>query len=248
MAPVDSPERPGTTAAGRLSRALLRMLMKRASVVTSEPVADGFRLITLEGAALKGVEWTAGQRIQIAMNSLFIARTYTPIEWSRAAGRTCIVAYAHGDGPGSAWVRSVQPGDECDIFGPRRSLDLRHINGPLAVFGDETSIGLAYALVRQDRSRSAVCYFEVGDRESAAQLVAQLQIETVTLFERRNDNGHVAEMEAALPPLVGAGRSFVLTGQAGTIQRLRQGLKRQAVPATRIVTKAYWAPGKTGLD
>ena len=59
---------------------------------------------------------------------------------------------------------------------------------------------------------------------------------------------HLEEMEAALPALAAAGATFVLTGKAGTIQRLRQELKRQAVPAERIVAKAYWAPGKTGLD
>jgi NADPH-dependent ferric siderophore reductase len=55
-------------------------------------------------------------------------------------------------------------------------------------------------------------------------------------------------MMAALPAQVAAGASFVLTGKAGTIQHVRQGLRQLAVPASRIVAKAYWAPGKTGLD
>jgi NADPH-dependent ferric siderophore reductase len=44
------------------------------------------------------------------------------------------------------------------------------------------------------------------------------------------------------------GASFVLTGQASAIQRLRQHLRAQGVPASRILTKAYWAHGKRGLD
>jgi hypothetical protein len=55
-------------------------------------------------------------------------------------------------------------------------------------------------------------------------------------------------MEATLPELIKAGASFVLTGKAGTIQRLRQRLKQHNVASRRIVTKAYWAPGKIGLD
>jgi hypothetical protein len=51
--------------------------------------------------------------------------------------------YAHGVGAGSGWVRDVKPGDECDVFGPRNSIDVRPASGPLAVFGDETSIDLA---------------------------------------------------------------------------------------------------------
>jgi len=70
----------------------------------------------------------------------------------------------------------------------------------------------------------------------------------VALFERTADDAHVGEMEVRLATLAAGGTGFVLTGKAGTVQRLRQRLKRLAVPASRIATKAYWAPGKTGLD
>ena len=226
----------------------MHLLIKRATVVASERLADRFWLITLEGPALKNVVWIPGQKVQIAMGSAFMARTYTPIEWNAAAGRTCILAYAHGEGPGSAWVRAVEPGDECDIFGPRASLDLARLPGPLAIVGDETSIGLAYAATYQGRPRSVACLFEVDGVESAGQVAAQLGIQDAVLFAKRGDDAHVAAMEAALPALVAAGASFVLSGKAGTIQRLRQSLRQQAVPATRRITKAYWAPGKTGLD
>ncbi|MDT2021728.1 siderophore-interacting protein [Methylocella sp. CPCC 101449] len=244
----EAPERATTKTPGRLSRALLRMLMKQATVVASEPLSDRFALITLEGKALQDVTWVPGQKIQIAMGSAFVARTYTPMDWNTVAGRTRILAFTHGEGPGSAWVRNVRPGDVCDLFGPRSSLDVRQTTGPLAVFGDETSIGLAYALLRQDRTRSVMCHFEVGDREGASQLLEKLEIGPAALFERQGNGTHILEMEAALQAQVDDGATFALTGQAGTIQRLRQGLKRQEVPAARILTKAYWAPGKTGLD
>ena len=244
----EAPERATAKTPGRLSRALLRMLMKQATVVASEPLADDIRLITLDGKALEAVTWTPGQKIQIAMGSAFVARTYTPIDWDPAAGRSRIVAYAHGEGPGSAWVGNVRPGDAGDLFGPSHSLDVRQTSGPLAVFGDETAIGLAYALLRQDRARSVTCHFEVGDRESTSRLLEGLEIGPAVLFARQGNGTHILEMEGALQALVDAGATFVLAGQAGTIQRLRQSLKRQAVPAARILTKAYWAPGKTGLD
>ena len=248
MLPMESPERPAAEAPGRLSQALLRLLMRRATVIAAERLADRFRLITLEGQALEGVAWVPGQKIQVAMGSAFVARTYTPIEWNASAGRVCILGYEHGDGPGSRWVRGVQPGDSCDLFGPRASLDARRANGPLAVFGDETSIGLAYALARQDPARSVACQFEVGDVVSARQVTAQFGLGEAALLARERGDAHLGAMEAAIPALAGTGASFVLTGKAGTIQRLRQSLKQHAVPAGRILTKAYWAPGKTGLD
>lgn len=248
MPPMEAREPRGTETPGRLSKALLRLLMKRATVVATESLADGFRLLTLEGAAFKGVAWTPGQKMQVAMGSAFVARTYTPIEWDASAGRFCILAYAHGDGPGSAWTRAVEPGDECDVFGPRSSLDASRMTEPLVVFGDETSMGLAHALTSEHRNRSCACYFEVGDMESARRVMARLAIGDAALFPRRDGDAHLEEMEAVLPALASAGAAFILTGKAGTIQRLRQGLKRQAVAAARIIAKAYWAPGKTGLD
>jgi NADPH-dependent ferric siderophore reductase len=234
--------------AGQLSQALLRLLMKRVTVVANEALADRFRLITLECAAFKRATWAPGQKIQIAMGSAFIARTYTPIEWNASAGRLSILGYEHGDRPGSAWVSGIEPGDTCDMFGPRASLDVRHATRPLAVFGDETSIGLAYALSHQDRARSVACHFEVGDVQSTEQVVARLGLGDAALSAKGGDDAHIEQMEAALPALVAVGAVFVLAGKANTIQRLRQNLKRQAVPTARIVTKAYWAPGKTGLD
>jgi NADPH-dependent ferric siderophore reductase len=149
---------------------------------------------------------------------------------------------------GSAWILGVEPGDECDLFGPRASLDVRQTTGPLAIFGDETSIGLAYALARHDPARSVACHFEVGNVESCKQVVARLGIGDTVLFARSDDDAHLAALEATLPALIATGASFVLTGKAGTIQQLRQSLKRQAVGTKQIVTKAYWAPGKVGLD
>lgn len=246
MLAADSPERPtAARPAGRLSRALMRLLMKRATIVAGEWLADRFRLITLEGEALAGVAWAPGDKIQIAMGSAFVARTYTPIEWNAATGRACILAYAHGDGPGSRWVRTLAPGDECDLFGPRASIDLRRLPGPIAIFGDETAIGLAHAATWHDPERRVAACFEVDDIAGARQVATHLDLPDAMLFGRRPGDAHIAEMEAALPALAAAGATFVLAGKATTIQRLRQTLH---LPAPRVATKAYWAPGKTGLD
>ena len=246
MLPVESPGRPRPPS--RLSRAFVRMFMRHATASACETIGDNFRLITLEGPALAGVAWTPGQKIQIAMGSAFVTRTYTPIEWDAVAGRISILGYDHGDGPGSAWVRGVKFGSECDIFGPRHSLDLSRTVGSLAIFGDETSIGLAHALLHHARARVVACRFEVDNVEASRCVTVRLGLDDAVLSGRSKSDMHLKEMEAALPALAAAGATFVLTGKAGTIQRMRQELKRQAVPAERIVAKAYWAPGKTGLD
>lgn len=87
--------------------------------------------------------------------------TYTPIEWDEIAGSTGILGYMDRDAPGSAWVRRPAVGDEYDMLGPRNSLDASEVSSPLAVFGDETSLGLAYALQSSVPGRTTTCRFEV---------------------------------------------------------------------------------------
>lgn len=233
---------------GRFGRALIRMFMKHVRVIEVEAVAEGFRLIALESPAFKDCAWTPGQKVQIAMGSAFVARTFTPIEWNRAEGQTRILGYAHGGGPGSEWVRNVKRGDECDIFGPRASLAVPDAAGPLMVFGDETSIGLAHAIRRQHADRTLQCLLEVNAATDAREALARLDLDRAEVFERTHNDTYLLEIERRLPALADAGAAFVLTGKASSIQRLRQALKALGTPAARLATKAYWAPGKTGLD
>lgn len=43
------------------------------------------------------------------------------------------------------------------------------------------------------------------------------------------------------------GATFVLTGRAQTIQQLKAKLKELAVSSSRIMSNAYWEPGKIRL-
>jgi NADPH-dependent ferric siderophore reductase len=222
--------------------------MKRATVAANEALGGGLRLITLEGAALEHVDWAPGQKIQIAMGSAFRARTYTPVEWNRATGRVCILGYSNGAGPGSAWLREAAPGTSCDIFGPRGSIDVRSLGGSIAMFGDETSIGLGFALVQNHRGSAIVGGFEVGNVEECRNALSQLGLDEFALIARTADETHLDRFGARLAELAASSYSFVLTGRAGTVQGLRRILDQLAVPSNRIITKAFWAPGKTGLD
>ncbi|PZU09882.1 MAG: siderophore-interacting protein [Sphingomonas sp.] len=227
---------------------LVRMLMRRATIVAAEPLPGRFHLITLEGAALRDIAWTPGQKVQVAMGSAFVARTYTPMTWNAEAGRTCILGYAHGSGPGSDWIRNVRQGDECDLFGPRKSLDVSLITAPLVIFGDETSLGLAYALTQPDPDRPVSCHFEVADARATQEVLLQLGLVGACLYPRADDDRHLARSEAAISCHLAADTVFVLTGRAAAVQRLNRHLRRAGIPAARIYAKAYWAPGKSGMD
>jgi NADPH-dependent ferric siderophore reductase len=239
---------PSDSLSGRLSDAMRHVLMRRATIEDDEPIGGGFHLITLKGEALRNISWVPGQKVQIAMASAFETRTYTPIDWDGAAGRTRMLGFAHGAGPGSRWLRDARVGDSCDLFGPRGSIDARQLTGPLVLFGDETSIALAYALATQNPGRACLCHFEVGDADAAAKAVDRLGLSPAALYLRGPHDVQFASLEAALPALVASGVGFVLTGRAAMIQHLREAINIDGVPPSRVLTKAYWAPGKRGMD
>lgn len=233
---------------GGFSKALLRLFMKRAVIVAAENLAGQFYLLTLESPAFKRVAWQPGQKVQIAMGSAFVTRTFTPVEWDAATGRTRLLGYAHGTGPGSDWLRGARKNDECDVFGPRASLDTRAIAGPVVVFGDETSIGLACSLRNLHQAEAVHSFLETDDADSVSAVAAHLGIGGLHLSQRTAGDAHLHSIAEQLAALAATDATFLLTGKAQSIQQLHRRLKSTGVPAARILAKAYWAPGKTGLD
>lgn len=227
----------------------MRLMMKHARIAAIESLAPAFRLITLESPEFKGHQWVPGQKLQVAMGSAFVTRTFTPIDWNPLTGHTRILGYVHGSGPASAWISAARQGDECDVFGPRSSLDLSAVAGKrVLVLGDETSIGLAHAVSRIAGPGSSLL-LEVNEARTAREVLARLEISQAEVFERTAGDSHLDDMERRLPALAAAGMSCVLTGKASSIQRLRRALKTLAGSAVaQLLTKPYWAVGKSGLD
>lgn len=233
---------------GRVTRTLIRWLMRPARVAAVETLSPHIRLVDLEGEALKGVAWAIGQKIQVAMGSGLSARTYTPISWDAGRGRTRLITFAHGDGPGSRWASGLGAGATCQFFGPRRSLDLSDIGTPVVLFGDETSFALAAALHHSPYAAGARYLLDVSNVAEAQTVLPAIGLGTATAIGRAADDSHLSAVEAELLRLAAGGTHFVLTGKASSIQRLSRALKTAGVASSRIRAKAHWAPGKVGLD
>lgn len=233
---------------GLVTRTLLRWLMRPARVAAVETLSPHFRLVDLEGEALRNVAWTPGQKVQVAMGSGLTARTYTPMSWNADSGGTRLLTFAHGEGPGSRWASGLRAGDTCQFFGPRRSLDLSGFASPIVLFGDETSFGLAAALRESHQGARALHVFEVSNVAESRRVLEALGLAQATLIERIADDAHLAAAEAEVLRLAAHGTHYVLTGKASSIQRVSRALKAAGVVSSRLKTRAYWARGKTGLD
>ena len=233
---------------GLIERTVIRWLMRPVRVSAVTVLSAHFRFIDLEGEALKGCGWSVGQKIQIKLDGGLLTRTFTPLYWDEKRGSTRILAYAHGCGPGSDWVRGAAPGTECQLFGPRRSMGLENLPSPIVLFGDETSFGLAAALqARLNQSHEIRPVFEVSSLKESKPVLDNLGIDA-DLIERRPDDGHWVTVMRVIESLTDAATHFVLSGKAQSIQFVGRVLKQRGIPTRRLRAKAHWAPGKKGLD
>lgn len=233
---------------GFVETAFLKWLTRTANVSAIEELTPQFRLVTLTGEALKDHAFVVGQKTQMQLGG-FVSRTYTPMMWDNVAGQTKFLAYLHGDGPASRWAGALKIGDEVAMFGPRGSLDLAEVTTPALLFGDETSFGLAHALAASGVGDVSFL-FEVNSAAESSDALAALGIADATLVERVAGDMHLDALEDRMGQLVEARdfKQFVLTGKSVAIQHLSRALKARGVTSAEIKAKAYWAPGKTGLD
>lgn len=229
---------------GFAEEAFSRLFLRHGHVISNVAVGGDFHVIELGGAELQAVSWTPGEIVQVGMGG-FKARSYTPFAWDPEAGRAKLLVYTRAAGPGSAWASAVVPGTACEFFGPREAL--RHGVGESRVllFGDETSFALALALT----SRSAIkCVFEADAPERSRPVLSALGLSDVNIFARTEMDAHLSALSRLFLTAAADADRVVLTGKASSIQRMRQALKQSNIVPHRLVAKAYWATGKTGLD
>jgi hypothetical protein len=106
---------------------------------------------------------------------------------------------------------------------------------------------------------------EVTSAAEAKSVVDRLGLEDVTLYPRTSEGEHLERVVRKLAQSAGSasegsedsektdkyeGRvsQWIFTGQARSIQRVQKGLRELGVEVRRTMVRAYWSPGKTGMD
>ncbi len=223
-------------------------LHRRTTITRVEAPASSFRRLTLSGEALRSASYAPGDKVQVMLADG--VRTYSPFAFDAARGTLDLLVYLHGDAsPGARWAARAEVGDEVLLFGPRGSLPLSVLTaaGPVVLFGDETSFGVAHALC-EHAGDAARLVFEVSSRDEALAALGPLAARA-ELVARSAAGEHIQELcEPLRAALAEPTSQLVLTGHARSIQRVRAELpaKPGARPTQKV--KAYWALGKTGLD
>lgn len=227
------------SAKGRLLGALGGLVLTEGAVASVEAIG-GFRAIRIAGPGLRGARWRPGDKVQVLLPSRDV-RTFTPIGWDAAAGATeLLVQVGDPASPAGRWASGLRAGDPIRFVGPQRSLAVPAA-GAIVLYGDETSLGLARALVAARGAADVALVLELGP-EAAASLPA-LGLPGAVAIARGAAADAAREIADALARSPGA--ALLMTGNARAIQAVRAALP-SGVRAR--ATRAYWAPGKVGLD
>jgi len=239
----------------KIKKTLLGLLgdkiLEPAQVKSVEVVSEHFRLITLESPAFRQSLWKPGEKIQINTGEWNV-RTYTPLSIDNGKGRLKILAFIHGNGPGSQWASQVKSCDTCQFLGPRSSLNLSENPQSLFLFGDETSLAVA-ATFKEHLGNQAYYHFmfEVSDAVECGTVCERLGIlEYSTFITKTPEGSHLAVVCREIQSATRTARptQLVLTGNAKSIQTLRTQLREEGAPPLPMKAKAYWALGKEGID
>lgn len=229
------------TAKGLFSALAGRFLFRHAKVTAVETLSPRFRRLEAQGTEFANVDFTPGDKVQIFLLGEDM-RTYTPVTWDRASGTASFIGFIHGDTLGSRWLREVKVGDQIELFGPRGSVAVNDGQGPVLVFGDETSVAVALSLTRANPAREVITVLETDAVDEVKTVTTAVGL-TATIIAR----GATQEAATAMEPALARGAFPVLTGNAASIQALKQHFAKSG-QSLKGKTKAYWAKGKSGLD
>lgn len=228
----------------RFARLVKKWVLRDVTLQRKQQLSRDFVLLEFSVNYRNPIAWVPGDQVQLSLGPGFIARTFTPTHWNSQTQSFQILIYLHNQGPGCHWAANSAVGMQSSMFGPRKSIRAPEADGPLLLIGDESCFGLAVAMQRQGLR----CLFEVGQVEACQTVLDQMGVQHGTLIRRETEDGHWRQMEKEILKLDADGSHYLLAGKASSIQRSLRWLKIHGVSNQRIHSKAYWAPGKTGLD
>lgn len=222
----------------------VRLLTRTGRVAAIRPIATAFDEIVVD---LDGVDWEPGAKVQFRTGGMTF-RTFTPFGWDQAS--VSFLVYHHGaEGRVEGWLAALHPGDEVQLFGPRRSLSLADLDAAPVLVGDETSLALAASYARAGGHDAAAHLFETTESTAVTAVADHLGLGPVETVTRTAGDGHLDELSRRVLALLAEHPSapLVITGKAQTIRAVRGALKEAGVSRT-VRVKAYWDPNRSGLD
>ena len=172
-------------------------------------------------------------------------RNYTVAYHDEKEGLFDMIIHIHGNGVGSKFIDMLK--DEAFISAPRGKKFYEPSAKQQFIFGDETSLGLAFSFlpILKRNQHQFQFYFELD--ETNKNIPELLGLENYTVFPK-NGSFRNEKWISDLPVFQTADfqtTNFILTGNVKSVQTFRKVLKDRK--AGTIYSQGYWLEGKKGL-
>lgn len=174
-------------------------------------------------------------------------RNYTVAYHDKENGLFDIIFHIHGKETGSQFLDNLKANDALFISPPRGKKLYDPSRKQQLFFGDETSIGVAYALLPllKKNNHQFQFYFELN--EVNKHIPKLLELENSTVFPKNNSFRN--EQWISNLPLFKTNEwntaNFALVGNVKSVQTFRKVLKART--QGNIYSQGYWLEGKKGL-
>lgn len=174
-------------------------------------------------------------------------RNYTLASYDREQGIFDVIFYINGKGIGSQKINALTRDETLFISPPRGKKMYESAVHQQLFFGDETSLGLAYALFLflKQNNHQFHFYFELNSANSHLPAVLGLENYSVVTKDKAEDTETWNDLLDSNTWVHWEDAIFILTGNASTMQQLRKILKEKKTG--KILSQGYWMEGKKGL-
>ena len=197
--------------------------------------------ITVSAQGLESMHWQPAQDLTLLITRAAgrdIRRRYTIA--AQHCAEVHLDIYLHGEGIGTAWARTLRPGDTVSAIGPRGKMLLNPEADWHLLIGDETSLPGIRAMLAAT-NRPAYVVVEVDDPDEWGSFGAgdRCSTEWTWLTRGRSQrNSGIVEL-----PRIGSGHAYV-SGEARRVAVWRDELERAGLDPSAISSKAYWGTGR----
>jgi NADPH-dependent ferric siderophore reductase len=176
-------------------------------------------------------------------------RTYSIWAHNAAEGTVDIAACTHSPGVGTTWAREVQAGDTIYYKGPTAKLTINHSAASYLMVGDDSALSHLYAIRRGIPAVKDVkgLIYANDKADLFPDIDGSRPFKFLSLPPNPTDR-LIAEISAIRDQLSPATIVY-LAGDARVCKALARFLKQEMrLDGSRIQSKGFWMPGKTGMD
>lgn len=214
-------------------------LLSKSKISSIQKLSDKLLLVTIKGKSIKKASWTAGQKVSLKLNDE-VMRSYTPMSWDQEKGEFTTLAYLHKKGPFSNWFSETKINSSLIVMGPRASVTLKEEDQNIIFFGDETTFGLVYALENFYAEKTIYPFFESTDFNDSNIALDKLNLKNTKHFPLDSTDIISHEILTLFKSLEINNTLIILSGKQQSIVKIRDYLKNNDIPSSKISIKVYW--------